>query len=197
MKLSFLPSDELLLVLQKGSPVLFPTDTLPALAALPKYAYKLWELKKRPKKKPLILMGSSVGELIKYVLPLAKEDAFLMASSFWPGALTMVLPALGEVSDLLNPCGTSLGLRMPASDLALEFLRKTGPLATTSANLSGQDPSIQPEKVAKYFPELPLLGPQSWPQLSGCASTLIEWEGPGKWQLLRKGAVIPSELSKS
>ena len=54
---------DLVCKLNSESPVLFPTDTLPALAVVPKAAYKLWDIKKRPSNKPLILMGSNPEQL--------------------------------------------------------------------------------------------------------------------------------------
>ena len=65
----------------KGSAGLFPTDTLPALAACPMYAAQIWELKNRPQEKPLILMSSCADELLNFVLPSALSDADVMARS--------------------------------------------------------------------------------------------------------------------
>ncbi len=189
-------SEELFNFIKEGSPVLFPTDTLPALAVAINQADKLWYIKKRPKTKPLILMGSSANELLSYVRPDAYEDALKISSTYWPGAITIVLPAINDLVQILNPFGNSIGMRIPKSRLALDLLDKSGPLATTSANLSGEEPSIDAEIVAKCFPDLPLLGPTPWPKTSGLASTLIEWKGSGRWQLLRRGAVIPSEVKK-
>ena len=189
-------SEDLLRFLNKGDPVLFPTDTVPALAASINDAEKLWQIKNRPKTKPLILMGSSIEQLLSYALPEAYEDASKIASSYWPGAITIAIPALSEIVQILNPTGNSIGIRVPACTLTLELLKKSGPLATTSANFSGLDPSLDADGVAKCFPELPLLGPIPWPQSSGLASTLIKWNAPGSWLLLRRGAVIPAEVLK-
>ncbi len=194
MNIQFLNPKDISLLLEEGSSVLFPTDTLPALAATPQYAINLWELKKRPKNKPLILMGSSAEQLLNFVLPVAFEDALEIGASYWPGALTLILPAISEIVAKLNPMGNSIGMRVPDSSLAKELLDMTGPLATTSANFSGEDALLEPEAIAKCFPKLPFLGPPSWPKSSGLASTLIKWESKGEWKLLRKGAVIPSEV---
>ncbi|KGG18719.1 putative translation factor (SUA5) [Prochlorococcus sp. SS52] len=139
-------------------------------------------------------MGSTTDQLLKYVLPVAIKDAIRMCSSYWPGALTIVLPASGEIVQSLNPSGDSIGIRIPACEVSMDFLNKSGPLATTSANLSGQETLIDPYELSQCFPKLPLLSPVPWPTSSGLASTLIKWKSPGKWQLLRRGAVIPKEL---
>ena len=174
---------------------LFPTDTLPALAAKPQHAHQLWKLKRRPIDKPLILMGSESDQLFECVLPLAIDDASQMANTYWPGPLTLVLPVKDSLADFLNPTGRTLGMRVPASEIARSLLAKSGPLATTSANLSGCPPACNAEQAANYFPGLPLLGPIPWPKGSGLASTVIFWQGPGNWQILRRGAVMPKNLS--
>ncbi len=189
-------TEDLIDFLKKGSSILFPTDTLPALAALPQHATNLWKLKNRPKNKPLILMGSSAEQLFPYVLAEALDDAREIGSSFWPGAITIVLPATGQIVRFLNLKDSSIGLRVPACDMALNFLKKSGPLASTSANLSGFQPAIYPEDASKYFPEVPLLAPIPWPKPSGLASTVIQWKGIGQWHLIRRGAVIPSGIEK-
>ena len=195
MQIPFLmKSHELIGLLKRGSPIVFPTDTVPALAATPEHSSNLWKIKNRPQSKPLILMAASIQDLLLYALEDAAKDAFGLASAYWPGALTMVLPVNSDIAAKLNPFGESIGMRVPACNLALDFLQKSGPLATTSANLSGLDPLMNPESISESFPELPLLGPLPWPQGSGLPSTLIKWQ-EGDWQLLRRGAVIPSEVA--
>ena len=180
--------------LNKGSAALLPTDTLPALASMPNYAEQLWELKQRPLDKPLILMGASSEELLSIVLDVAHEDACTMAARYWPGALTMILPVSGFVVDCLNPGSNRLGMRIPACNQVSNLLSLTGPLATTSANLAGSPPSVDEKEASNYFPCIPILAPVPWPKPSGLASTVISWESPGCWQLLRQGAVIPESF---
>ncbi len=189
MSISLFNSDDLVLLLKEGSPALFPTDTLPALAVIPEHANDLWSLKKRPRTKPFILMASSSAELFDFVLPEALKDAWEIGSAYWPGALTLVLPAKGSAVKFLNPFGSTIGMRVPACDLAIDLLKKSGPLATTSANLSGLEPLVSVMELSKTFPKVPLLGPLPWPKLSGLASTLIKWNGEGKWEMLRQGSV--------
>ncbi len=175
--------------LESGSPVLLPTDTLPALAACPVFANQLWQLKQRPFEKPLILMGQQPNQLFECVLPNALDDAIFLARRYWPGPLTMILPASGTIVDALHPGGKNIGLRVPKCDLTLDLLAKTGPLATTSANLAGHTSSLNEFEAANYFPGLSLLGPLPWADCSGLASTVILWERKGCWKVVRKGAV--------
>ncbi len=79
--------------LKRGLPIIFPTDTLPAIGCLPKFSDIIYEFKKRDKNKPLILMGAEHKQLIDYVHESAVEDFESIASKYWPGALTMVIPS--------------------------------------------------------------------------------------------------------
>ena len=175
--------------LKNGSLALFPTDTLPALSSYPEYSKKIWDIKKRSSNKPLILMGGCIEDLFVFVNPCAVEDGLKLAKSYWPGALTIVLPTIGNFSRYLNFNSNSLGFRVPALKLARDLLIKTGPLATTSANISGEPPVKDELEASKQFPGIPILGPVPWPNSSGMASTVVEWEG-GKWNLLRAGSVV-------
>ena len=183
---------ELASKLKKGSLGLFPTDTLPALCSYTKYSKQIWTIKKRPLNKPLILMGGCIEDLFDFVKPCAIEDGLKMAKIHWPGALTIILPTLGNLSETLNCNSNSIGFRVPDLRVARELLLQTGPLATTSANISGKSPVKDALEASIQFPGVPILGPLPWPSSSGIASTVIEWKAKGKWNLLRPGAVVLS-----
>ena len=176
--------------LRGGGAALLPTDTLPALAASPDHAAQIWTLKQRPQDKPLILMAAEADQLLALTSATARTDAEPLARRFWPGALTLVLPVEGHLTQSLNPGQATLGMRVPDCDVTRALLMQSGPLATTSANSSGQPPSQSAEEAAVAFPDLPLLAPLPWPDPSGLASTVIAWSSPGCWQLLRQGAVM-------
>ena len=180
---------ELALKLKKGSLALFPTDTLPAICSYPKYSKKIWTIKKRPLSKPLILMGGCLDDLFEFVHPCALEDSFQLAKIYWPGALTMVLPTIGNLSEHLNGNSNAVGFRVPALRIARDLLMQTGPLATTSANISGEVPVKDAMEASIKFPGIPILAPIPWPNSSGMASTVVEWEN-GQWNLLRPGSVV-------
>ena len=78
-----------------------------------------------------------------------------VADKYWGGALTLVLPASEKVPSSMNPNNPStIGVRVPRSDIARQILAQTGPLATTSANLSGQ-PALQTiAEVEAEFPDV-------------------------------------------
>ena len=182
-------------LLKSGLPVVFPTDTLPAIGCLPKFSNIIYEFKKRNKNKPLILMGSDQNQLIDYVHESAKEDYENIASKYWPGALTMVIPSSGQGSETITSNDHTIGLRIPNSFIAQSLLTEIGPLLTSSANISGFKGSITAEGIALDFPSLGILGPVPWEKSSGKASTIISWENNRNWRLIRKGEVLVEELN--
>ena len=181
--------------LKSGLPIIFPTDTLPAIGCLPRFSEIIYEFKKRDRNKPLILMGSEQKQLIDYVHESAKEDYKNMASKYWPGALTMIIPSSEKQSATLTSSDLSLGLRIPNSYIAQSLLKETGPLLTSSANISGFTGSITAEGIALDFPSVEILGPIPWGKSSGKASTIISWKKSGDWRLIRKGQVLVRELN--
>ena len=180
--------------LKSGLPIIFPTDTLPAIGCLPKFSNIIYEFKKRDRNKPLILMGSEHKQLLDYIQESAKEDYEDIASKYWPGALTMVIPASGKQTAILTSNDLTLGLRIPNSYMAQSLLRETGPLLTSSANISGFKGSITVEGIALDFPSVKILGPIPWGKSSGRASTIISWEKSRNWRLIREGEVQVREL---
>ena len=190
-----LAATDLALRLRAGDAAIIPTETLPGLAVIPDQAQTLWRLKCRPAEKPLILMGASVDDLLSEVAVSCHREVEALAERYWPGALTLVVPALdGGAGRYLNPGGTTLGCRIPACEQTRALLEISGPLATTSANRSGEPASMTAAEAAIYFPDVAQLGPQPWPQHSGQASTVLVWLGGGRWRMARRGAVIPAGL---
>ena len=104
--------------LRSGLPIIFPTDTLPAIGCLPKFSKIIYEYKKRDRNKPLILMGSEHKQLIDYVHKSAKEDYENIASKYWPGAVTIVIPASEKQTVNLTSNDLTIGLRIPNSHIA-------------------------------------------------------------------------------
>ncbi len=180
--------------LKSGLPIIFPTDTLPAIGCLPKFSKIIYDIKKRDRNKPLILMGSEKKQLIDYVDQLAKEDYENIASKYWPGALTMIIPSSEKQKLFLTSKDLTLGLRIPNSYLAQSLLKETGPLLTSSANISGFEGSSTAEGIALDFPNVEILGPMPWEKSSGKASTIISWNKSSDWTLIREGEVLVREL---
>ena len=139
-------------------------------------------------------MGSEHKQLIDYVHESALEDFESMASKYWPGALTMVIPSSEKETSILTSTDLTLGLRIPNSFIAQSLMFLTGPLLTSSANISGFKGSITSEGIAMDFPSLSILGPIPWEKCSGKASSIIAWNKSGDWSLIREGEVFVKEL---
>ena len=154
----------------------------------------IYEFKKRDRNKPLILMGSEHKHLIDYVHESAKKDYENIASKYWPGALTIVIPASEKQTLNLTSNDLTIGLRIPNSYIAQSLLRETGPLLTSSANISGSKGSTTVEGISLDFPSVKILGPIPWGKRSGKASTIIFWKKIGDWRIIREGEVLVREL---
>jgi L-threonylcarbamoyladenylate synthase len=125
-------------VCRNGGLIAFPTDTVYGLAALihdPAAIDRLYQAKERALNKAIAVLIGEMAQLeqVAHHLP---EAGRRLVNRYWPGALTLVVPRHPDLPDNLS-LNNTIGVRMPDHDFALELLRKTGPLATTSANISG------------------------------------------------------------
>lgn len=181
-----------------GYLISFPTDTVPALAVRPDKSDLIFEAKQRGQDKPLILMAASADDLWPFCRGNSEEFKIWqqVAEAYWPGAITLVLPASDKVPKAVNPADPrTIGLRVPASAIAGRILAQTGPLATTSANLSGQPPLQTVAEIEAQFPNVLTLLPgelESGNAVIGVPSTVAKWTNSG-WEILRQGAVKLSD----
>ncbi len=186
--------DTLVAGVKAGKLISFPTDTVPALASLPEQAALIFQAKQRTQDKPLILMASNPEALWTFVKGSEQEYQIWqeVAQKYWPGALTLVLPASTQVPRVMNPIDpTTIGIRVPDSAIAQKILAQTGPLATTSANLSGQPPLQSMAEITAQFPEVLALASSEYESKiprNGLPSTVVKWTGMN-WQILRQGGV--------
>jgi len=137
-----------LAVLQAGGLIAFPTDTVYGLAAATfstAAIEKLFEAKNREGAKAIAVLVGELRQLDLLTTGLT-ESARRLADRFWPGPLTLVVPKHPILPANISPY-PSVGVRMPDHPFAIELLRRVGPLATTSANLSGGSNSISPAEV--------------------------------------------------
>jgi L-threonylcarbamoyladenylate synthase len=172
----------------------FPTDTVPALATQPAAAELIYAAKQRQADKPLILMAAEPADLWDYVQP--DSQAFPLwqqvAKRYWPGALTLVLPASDKLPTSMNPRQTgTIGLRIPNWPAARYLLQQTGALATTSINQSGQPALIDWKEVHQQFAQVLIPIQSAWvlpQQAEPLPSTVVKWTGTS-WEMLRQGGV--------
>jgi L-threonylcarbamoyladenylate synthase len=158
----------------------------------------IYELKQREASKPLILMAATIEQILPYLAGSQREKQLwqTMMEKYWPGALTLVLPSSEKLPPEINPRqDQTIGVRIPRQAIALEILLQTGPLATTSANLSGQPPLEKLADIAKTFPAVHCLDcsslEQQGPIGKGLPSTVAQWDGAKEiFQILRQGEVV-------
>ncbi|MFN2275947.1 MAG: L-threonylcarbamoyladenylate synthase [Anaerolineales bacterium] len=125
-------------VLERDGLVIFPTDTVYGLGCLihsDRGIERLYQVKGRPERKAIPVLIGDPGHLAR-VSDRIPEAAERLIQRFWPGALTIVLPRRPTLPEALGPLAT-IGVRMPDHPVALQLLAAMGPMAVTSANLSG------------------------------------------------------------
>jgi len=180
--------------LNNGLPIIFQTDTLPAIGCLPKFSEMIYKIKKRDKNKPLILMGAENHQFNEFVHPSALVDFKYMATNYWPGPLTIIIPISKKRKSLLSTSNFTIGLRIPNSKMAKFLIKESGPLFTSSANLSGFPTANSPKDISNDLPDVDILGPIPWEKCSGKASTIISWVNHGKWKIIREGEISIPEI---
>ena len=179
--------------LQGGSVVVVPTDTVYGLAALPEdpaAVQWVFELKRRPDHKslPVLAADPRALETVVEIGPSARA----LAERFWPGPLTLVLPrATGFDHDLGAGSASTVAVRVPAHEVALSLLELTGPLAVTSANLSGEPPATTTQEARAAFGDaIPLY--LEGGTCSGGASTVVSFDEG--LSILRPGPISEDEI---
>ncbi|MGH1467869.1 MAG: L-threonylcarbamoyladenylate synthase [Bdellovibrionales bacterium] len=148
--------DEAIKLLKAGTPVALPTETVYGLACpinQPAALKKVFEIKKRPLNDPLIVHVSDT-EMARTLFKEPSVDFDKLASAFWPGPLTLISKKNKElVSDLITSNLESVAIRIPASELFREIIKKTGaPLAAPSANMFKKVSPTTAEHVLETLP---------------------------------------------
>lgn len=187
----------------RGELVVLPTDTVYGVAAdafSPEAVQRLLDAKGRGRQSPPPVLIPNTDTLAALAAEVV-EPVRLLAEAFWPGPLTVVLPAQPSLSWDLGETGGTVALRIPDQALALELLAETGPLAVSSANSTG-DPAARNieeaqgmlgESIAVYLDAGEVAG-------DGTASTIIDAtrltaEG-GTLRVLREGGVSREQIAE-
>lgn len=177
-----------------GKVVAFPTDTVYGLGAAldqPAAIDGLFTIKGRDAAKAIAVLLASLHDL-ELVAQQLNPAAAHLAARFWPGPLTLIVPQRRGLPANLSPLPT-VGVRMPDHPVALRLLTMTGPLAVTSANLSGAPSTVTAGEVrAQLDGRIPLILdggrtpgglPSTVVDCTGSALTLLR-AGPLSWELL-------------
>lgn len=170
-----------------------PTETVYGLAAdpfQPAAVEQLFRLKGRPDDKPILLLVDSRSqvEALAARLPRGLE---VLAARFWPGPVTVVLPAAAWVPERITAGTGTVAVRMPGSVLTRRLIRAARvPLTGTSANRSGRPPARSAREVCEQFRFGPLAVLDGGPSPTATPSTIVDLTGEPR--ILREG-VAPAE----
>ncbi len=197
-RFSGIPEDALLsearACVRGGGTLIFPTDTVYGIGCDPSDATAvaaIFAAKRRPADKPLALHVAKSGDALPYVNEVTTAAHALM-EAFWPGALTIIVRRNPDFAAPAVAGGANIGLRCPDDDACRAILRATGPLAATSANISGMTPYDGASDDLDNLPAATLAlvkGPTRWRR----ESTVLDCTGPAA-RILRRGALSTQDI---
>ena len=183
-------------IIKEGGLVAIPTETVYGLGANgldPKAVSDIFVAKGRPNDNPLILHIADAGQ-IEALCHHVPESAYRLAERFWPGPLTMVLPAKPCVPKETTAGLSTVAVRCPDSAVTRQIIRLSGvPLAAPSANLSGKPSTTTAEHVFHdHAGKIPMIVDGGACRV-GVESTIVDLtENPPR--LLRPGGITPAQL---
>lgn len=180
--------------LAEGWPVAIPTDTVYGLAVdpfQPGATERVFEAKRRPRdvSLPVLVTGRAQALTLTTAVP---AGALVLMDRFWPGPLTVVLPARPGLGADLGDDDVTVGVRCPAHPVPLALCAATGPLATTSANRHGEPTLVTADAVAATFGAAVAVVLDGG-TCAGRASTVVDCTGQEP-RLLRQGRLPWDEV---
>ena len=182
-------------LLKDGGVVAFPTDTVYGVGVdplQPQAVRKLYRIKGRPDDKPIAILVGSIDD-VELVAQTPSKTFSRLADRFWPGGLTLILEAL-DLPPEITAGGRTVGVRMPNHPLTLELLREFGgPIATTSANRSGEDPAISASEVDAQLGDRVNLIVDGGDTITKVASTVLDLSASPP-RILRHGGISEESL---
>jgi L-threonylcarbamoyladenylate synthase len=179
-----------------GGVVAMPTDTLYGLAADPFSAAavaRVFLAKGRDAERALPLVAADAEQVIEHLGPLPATAARL-AERYWPGPLTLLVAAPGGLAPEVTGDTGRVGVRVPADEVARAICRAAGrPLTATSANISGEPATADPDLVERTLGDRIDLLIDTGPTRGGAASTIVDTTGPDP-VLVRAGAIAWEDI---
>lgn len=176
-------------VLQRSGLVAIPTETFYGLGVNPFDAgavARLGQVKGRPDGKPILLLIGAREQLADLVASIPPVAAVLM-DAFWPGPLTLVLPARAGFPELITAGTGTVGVRWTSSPALREILERVGPLTGTSANRSGHAPVRTAREVRDTLGDQIDMIVDAGPTAGGLPSTVVDVQEPVR--IIREGAI--------
>ena len=179
-----------------GRLVVLPTDTVYGVGADafdPAAVTALLAAKGRGRDMPVpVLVGSwQTIDGLAFAVPKAARE---LIHAFWPGALSLVVQQAPSLQWDLGEGRGKVMVRMPLHPVAIELLREVGPMAVSSANISGRAPAITADDARRQLGELVGVYLDAGPSQQQAASTIIDLTGPTP-HILREGPVGADEIA--
>jgi L-threonylcarbamoyladenylate synthase len=179
-----------------GGVVALPTDTLYGLAAdpfSPDAVARVFRVKGRAAERALPLIAADAQQVSAHLGPLSATAARL-AERFWPGPLTLLVAAPRALAHDVTGGTGRVGVRVPADDVARAICRAAGrPLTATSANVSGEPATADPDHVERTLGDRIDLLIDAGPTRGGAASTIVDATAAAP-ALVRAGAIPWAEI---
>ena len=178
--------------------IVLPTDTVYGIGcdAFSAFAVNsLLEAKGRGRQSPPPVLIPSLDTL-RALTSNPPEVAFTLAEKFWPGALTIILQSQPSLNWDLGETRGTVALRMPNNELALALLKEVGPLAVSSANLTGQPAASNIDEAEKYFGTKVGVYLDGGPVPSAKPSTILDLTEEGKVKVVRVGVLSVTQIKK-
>lgn len=181
-------------ILNNDGVIAFVTDTVWGLGCLPtseKAVKKIYDIKHREAKKPLILMSDDVYPFFDYVKQPIEKEAQRLIKNYFPGALTLVVEKSENTPDYITSGMNTVGIRVPDNETFANICKSIDGrvLATTSANISGEAPALSYEEAVAYIGDkVDFVVPSYGFEAQGRASTVAGFKG-GEVIIFRQGEV--------
>lgn len=172
------PSDleQAVALVNLGQLLVLPTDTVYGIgvrAEDPAAVTRLLEAKGRGRQMPPPVLVASPGDIDLLCVDVP-EAARRLAAAHWPGGLTLILRARADLGWDLGDTGGTLALRMPDHEPTLALLRRTGPMAVTSANTTGEEPATDIPTAQAYFGDTVAAYVDSGPTPGATPSSILD-----------------------
>lgn len=182
--------------LKRGELVAFPTETVYGLGADASNNValeRLYQAKGRPESHPVIVHIASVADLKDWAVDIP-EEAFQLASRFWPGPMTLILKKAAHISERITGGQATIGVRIPSHQVALDLLERFGGgIAAPSANKFGKISPTTAADVRKEFGDEVAHVLDGGSCQVGIESTIIDLTGGGP-RILRPGMITKREI---
>lgn len=178
-------------IIKNGGIVIFPTDTVYGIGCdvfNEKAIERIFEIKNRNYNKPINVLCAEIKDIKKLVIKLNQKEEEII-DKYMPGACTLIVNKKKEISDILTAGLDTVGVRIPDNSIAINLIKNCGfPLATTSANFSGESDNIEIKKLVTEFDDKVNVIINGGKSKIGVPSTIVKVE-QDEIKVLRKGSL--------